>query len=77
MDLSSEQQAEVIADQFAKISNLYQPLQTEDIKIPVNANSNQFPCLTLSSSMKKYAKQKRSPLLSVEIYHGESSQNTQ
>ena len=31
---TNKQQAEIIADQFASISNLYQPLNKYDIKIP-------------------------------------------
>ena len=34
VEFSSEQQAEVIADRFAEISNMYQPLKKEDINIP-------------------------------------------
>ena len=59
MDLSSEQQAEVIADQFAKISNLYQPLQTEDIKIPVNANSKPVPLFDPQQIYEKICKMKK------------------
>ena len=29
-----EEQAEIIADKFAKIQNEYEPLQTEDISVP-------------------------------------------
>ena len=33
-DLPSQAQAECIADRFAEISNLYQPLNLEDVDIP-------------------------------------------
>ena len=32
--LPDQQQAEIIAERFASIQNEYQPLQTEDIKVP-------------------------------------------
>ena len=32
--LSDEEQAEVIADKFARVSQEFDPLQTEDIKFP-------------------------------------------
>ena len=40
---TSQKQAEIIADQFASISNLYQPLKTEDIDIPSDVNSEPVP----------------------------------
>ena len=43
MDLPSDQQAERIADDFSKISNLYQPLKSEDIQIPSMINSKPYP----------------------------------
>ena len=43
MDLPSEQQAEVIADRFAEISNLYEPLKSEDIVIPNPEHSKPCP----------------------------------
>ena len=42
-ELSSEQQAEIIADRFAEISNMYQPLKKEDINIPSSENSKPCP----------------------------------
>ena len=42
-DISSEDQVEIIADKFAQISNLYQPLQDADIQIPSSQNSKETP----------------------------------
>ena len=43
MDLPSDQQAERIADDFSKISYLYQPLKLDDIKIQSMVNSKPYP----------------------------------
>ena len=40
--LSDQQQAEVIAEKFASIPNLYQPLKTEDIHVP-HFEENEIP----------------------------------
>ena len=40
---TSQSQAEIIADQFASISNLYQPLNSEDIEIPNTKDSAPHP----------------------------------
>ena len=40
--LSDQQQAELIADKFASIPNLYQPLKTEDIHVP-HFEENEIP----------------------------------
>ena len=42
-NLSSKQQAEIIADRFAEISNLYEPLKSEDVEIPDSRNSKPCP----------------------------------
>ena len=59
IDLPSDQQAEIIADEFAKISNLYQPLKTEDIKIPSFANSKPSPLFEPHQMYEKIRKMKK------------------
>ena len=43
MELPSDQQAEVIARKFAEISNLYEPLKSDDVEIPDLKNSKPAP----------------------------------
>ena len=43
--MSNQAQAEKIADQFGHISNLYDPLQTEDISLDEIVNEKPFPCM--------------------------------
>ena len=59
MDLPSDQQAEIIADEFVKISNLYQPLKTEDIKIPTSGDSEPVPLFEPYQIYEKISKMKR------------------
>ena len=40
--LSDQEQAELIADQFARIQNEYEPLQKDDIPVP-KLSENQIP----------------------------------
>ena len=58
-DLPSNQQAEVIADEFARISNLYQPLKTEDIELPSVENSKAFPMFEPYQIHEKIRKMKK------------------
>ena len=59
MNLPSEQQAEVIADRFAEISNLYEPLRTEDILIPNGENSKPCPLFEPFQIYEKICKMKK------------------
>ena len=43
MGISSQDQAEQIADEFASISNLYQPLKSEDLQMPSTKDSKPLP----------------------------------
>ena len=45
MDLPNQTQAEEIANQFGKISNLYEPLKTEDICLDDIKNTKPYPCM--------------------------------
>ena len=55
-DISSEDQVEIIADKFAQISNLYQPLQDADIQIPSSQNSKETPLFYHMKYMRKSKK---------------------
>ena len=59
MDLPSENQAELIADGFSEISNLYQPLKTEDIQMPNSANSKPAPLFEPYQIYEKIRKMKK------------------
>ena len=59
MDLPSNQQAEIIADEFQKISNLYQPLKTEDVEIPSFKDSKPHPLFEPSQIHEKIKKMKK------------------
>ena len=59
MDMPSDQQAEIIADEFAKISNLYQPLRSEDIEIPSLENSKPYPLFEPYQIHEKIRKMKK------------------
>ena len=41
----SQVQAEQIADQFSKISNLYEELKSEDISLSKITNEKPYPCM--------------------------------
>ena len=43
MDVSSDKQAELIADRFAEISNLYEPLKAENIQMPSQKDLKPVP----------------------------------
>ena len=59
MDLPSAEQAELIADQFAKISNLYQPLKSEDIQLPTTEKSKPVPLFEPHQIYQKLTKMKK------------------
>ena len=59
MDLPSNQQAELIADEFAKISNLYDPLKSEDIEMPSQENSKPYPLFEPNQIYEKIRKMKK------------------
>ena len=59
MDLPSVQQAELIVDQFAHISNLYQPLKSEDIQLPSFENSLPVPLFEPYQMFQKLAKMRK------------------
>ena len=46
--LSSEEQAEQIADSMSKVTNEYEPLQTNDIKVPF-FSENEIPMISVTS----------------------------
>ena len=56
---SSDEQAEVIADQFAKISNLYQPLKSDEIEIPSIMDSEPHPLFEPYQIYKKVQSMKK------------------
>ena len=58
-DLPSHEQVELIADNFAKISNLYQPLKDEDIDIPCFEDSKPHPLFQPHEIHKKIQKMKK------------------
>ena len=59
MELPSDQQAELIADEFAQISNLYQPLKIEDIQLPTFENSLPVPLFEPHQIYDKLRKMKK------------------
>ena len=59
MDLPSESQAELIADGFSEISNLYKPLKAEDIQIPNSENSKPVPIFEPYQIYEKIRKMKK------------------
>ena len=59
MNISSDQQVEKIAEEFSKISNLYQPLRSEDIQIPSLVNSKPYPLFEPHEVYSKISKMKR------------------
>ena len=58
-DTSSEDQVEIIADKFAQISNLYQPLKDADIKVPSSQNSKEAPLFLPHEIHEKIQKMKK------------------
>jgi hypothetical protein len=59
MDVPSNQQAEIIADEFAKMSNLYEPLKSEDVQVPGFENSKPYPLFEPYQIHEKISKMKR------------------
>ena len=59
MHLPSSDQAEVIANKFAEISNLYEPLRSEDILIPDVENSKPVPLFEPFQIYEKIQKMKK------------------
>ena len=59
MDVPSETQAELIADNFSEISHLYQPLKSEDIQIPSLENSKPVPLFEPYQVYEKIKKMKK------------------
>ena len=71
MGLPSSVQAEIIADQFAAISNEYEPLKADDINIPNMADSKPAPLFEPYQIYEKIKKMKKRHQLSLAIYPGE------
>ena len=59
MELPSVEQAEVIARKFAEISNLYEPLKTDDVEIPNLKNSRPAPIFEPFQIYEKIKKMKK------------------
>ena len=59
MELPSCQQAEIIADKFAEVSNLYEPLKKEDIQIPNDVDSEPCPIFEPCQIYDKIRKMKK------------------
>ena len=59
MDLPSTQQAEIIADEFSRISNLYKPLKPEDVEMPSLSNSKPLPLFEPHQIHEKISKMKK------------------
>ena len=59
MDVPSKQQAEIIADEFAKISNLYEPLKSGDVCVPDFENSKPYPLFEPYQIHEKISKMKK------------------
>ena len=57
-NFSVDIQAEKIADSFAKVSNEYEPLKSEDVDISQASNSKPFPWITREKIQKKIQKMK-------------------
>ena len=69
MDLPSEQQAEVIADRFAELSNLYEPLKYENIFIPNPEHSKPCPLFEPLQIYEKICKMKKKTATIYEDVH--------
>ena len=59
MHLSSQDQTEQIADKFAEISNMYEPLKSEDIPVPCLDNSKPYPLFEPHQIHQKIQKMKK------------------
>ena len=59
VDLPSSDQAECIADKFAEISQMYEPLKAEDIKIPDSSHSKPPPLFEAYQIHEQISKMKR------------------
>ena len=57
-DLPPNAQAEKIADSFAKVSNEYQPIKSEDIDVSQATNCKPLPWITLEKIRQKIKKMK-------------------
>ena len=58
-ELSSQAQADTIAEHFARIANLYEPLKSDDIELPNMANSAEIPLFEPHQVHKKIQKMKK------------------
>ena len=59
MDYSSQEQADVIADRFSEISNLYEPLNSDDVEVPSLEDSKPLPLFKPFEIYEKIKKMKK------------------